>query len=65
MHSFIPTLLCNIGNQTRSEKVCDTSRQVGPKGGYDNINWDAAAKLVWSDDLVLDNTLLCRMTITQ
>ena len=42
-----------------------SAREVGPKGGFDNINWDAAAKLVWSDDLVLDNTLLCRMTITQ
>ena len=38
-------------------------REVSPKGGYDEIQWDASAKLVWSDDLVLDNTLLCRMKI--
>ena len=38
-------------------------RAVSPKGGYDEINWDDSAKLVWSNDLVLDNTLLCRMTI--
>jgi hypothetical protein len=40
-----------------------TVREVSPKQGYDEIKWDAAAQLVWSDDLVLDNTLLCRMNI--
>jgi hypothetical protein len=39
--------------------------EVRPKGGYDEIDWDGSARLVWSDDLVLDNTLLCRMTITE
>lgn len=38
-------------------------QEVSPKDGYDEIQWDASAKLVWSDDLVQDNTLLCRMTI--
>lgn len=38
-------------------------KEVSPKDGYDEIQWDASAKLVWSDDLVQDNTLLCRMTI--
>lgn len=38
-------------------------REVSPKDGYDEIQWDASAKLVWSDDLVQDNTLLCRMTV--
>ena len=37
--------------------------QVDPKGGYDRIAWDASARLVWSEDLVLDNTVLCRMTV--
>lgn len=36
---------------------------VGPKDGYDEIDWDWDAKLIWSDDLVQDNTLLCRMVI--
>jgi hypothetical protein len=39
--------------------------EVGPKGGYDNIPRDNAAKLIWSEDLVLDNTVLCRMTVTE
>lgn len=38
-------------------------REVGPKDGYDTIEWDRAAQLIWSEDLVRDNTLLCRMKI--
>lgn len=38
-------------------------REVSPKDGYDEIQWDPSAKLVWSDDLVQDNTLLCRMRV--
>jgi len=41
-----------------------SAREVRPKGGYDNISWANSAKLVWSNDLVQDNTLLCRMTIS-
>ena len=29
----------------------------------DAIDWDRAAQLIWSEDLVQDNTLLCRMKI--
>ncbi len=42
-----------------------SAREVSPKGGYDAITWDQSAKLVWSEDLVRDNTLLCRMTISE
>ena len=41
-----------------------SAQEVSPKDGYDEIKWDQSAKLVWSEDLVLDNTLLCRMTIS-
>lgn len=37
--------------------------EVRPKDGYDEIDWDSSVKFVWSDDLVQDNTLLCRMKI--
>ncbi len=40
-----------------------SSWEVGPKDGYDTIDWDWDAKLIWSDDLVQDNTLLCRMVL--
>lgn len=39
--------------------------EVRPKDGYNAITWDPSAKLVWSEDLVKDNTLLCRMKITK
>lgn len=41
-----------------------SKREVSPKDGYDEITWDQSAKLVWSEDLVFDNTMLCRMTIS-
>lgn len=37
--------------------------QVRPKFGYDDIRWDSRAKLIWTDDLEKDNTLLCRLTV--
>ncbi len=36
---------------------------VSPKMGYDRINWDSSAKLIWTQDLETDNTLLCSYTI--
>jgi predicted cobalt transporter CbtA len=38
---------------------------VRPKDGYDRIDWDSSARLIWSDDLLQDNTLLCRLTVSQ
>lgn len=38
--------------------------QVGPKDGYYSIAWNPAAKLIWTSDLKLDNTLLCTVTVT-
>lgn len=43
--------------------VAHSVQDVRPKGGYDEIRWDASARLVWSRDLALDNTVLCRMTV--
>ncbi|WMP18759.1 YHYH protein [Thiothrix lacustris] len=37
--------------------------QVRPKDGYDEIKWNANAKLIWTDDLEKDNTLLCRLVV--
>lgn len=36
---------------------------VGPKGGYDQVKWDANAKFIWGPDLKADNTVLCRVTV--
>lgn len=40
-----------------------TAQQVRPKEGYDTIQWDQAARLIWSGDLLRDNTILFRTTV--
>lgn len=40
-----------------------SSDAVRPKGGYDEIKWNADARFIWSKDLKLDNTVLCRTVI--
>lgn len=34
--------------------------EVGVKDGYSKIQWDSKAKLIWGEDLKVDNTLLFR-----
>jgi len=43
--------------------VAHSVSAIDPKGGYDGIDWNANAELIWSNDLETDNTLLCRATI--
>ena len=40
-----------------------TAREVSPKDGYDDINWDPKAALIWGPDLEQSNTVLCRITV--
>ena len=40
-----------------------SERAVNPKHGYDEIDWDPRAELIWGPDLEIDNTLLCRITV--
>ena len=40
-----------------------SAREVGPKDGYDKINWVEGAELIWGPDLEQSNTVLCRLTI--
>jgi hypothetical protein len=42
-----------------------TTAQVGPKGGYDTVTWDPTAKLIWTSDLFVDNTILWRYVALQ
>jgi hypothetical protein len=41
-----------------------TAAAVSPKEGYLQIAWRPTAKFIWSSDLKLDNTVLCRVTVT-
>ncbi len=43
--------------------IVHSAAAVGPKDGYDEIDWDASAQLIWTEDLETDNTLLCTVTI--
>ncbi|MEP2618868.1 MAG: YHYH protein [Marinomonas sp.] len=36
---------------------------VGPKDGYNEIDWDNRAQFIWGDDLETDNTIICKTTI--
>ena len=36
---------------------------VRPKDGYNRIQWDESARLIWGSDLKLDNTILLRLTV--
>lgn len=40
-----------------------TEAEVGTKDGYTTITWAPSATLIWSSDLVSDNTVLWRTTI--
>ena len=40
-----------------------TTGEVSPKGGYDEIDWDAGAQLIWGSDLEVDNTVLMRFSV--
>ncbi len=40
-----------------------SERAVRPKDGYDRIDWERQASLIWSADLERDNTLACRISI--
>lgn len=38
---------------------------VRPHGGYNDVKWQSPARLIWSDDLEIDNTVLCRFTLAE
>lgn len=42
-----------------------SAQEVGPKGGYDDISWNPAAKFIWGGGLRKDNTILCRLTVAK
>jgi hypothetical protein len=41
-----------------------SAADVSPKDGYDEINWDGSAQLIWGTDLEVDNTVLLRTTVS-
>lgn len=52
-----------FNDSTWNDVTTHSAREVSPKGGYDAINWDSSAQLIWGSDLETDNTILCRITV--
>lgn len=53
----------NYNDASWSGATVYTAQQVGPKEGYDQINWDPSAQFIWGSDLETDNTILCKLTV--
>ena len=45
------------------QAIVHSAQAVQPRRGYDEITWNPAAKLIWGEELEIDNTVLCRFTI--
>lgn len=43
--------------------IVHSASAVRPHGGYDGVAWVPGAKLLWTDDLEIDNTILCRVVL--
>lgn len=43
--------------------VVHSAQVVRPRRGYDEVDWLDSVKLIWSEDLETDNTILCRATV--
>lgn len=46
-----------------SNAIIHSAAAVRPHGGYTNVRWRAEARLIWTEDLEIDNTILCRLTL--
>ena len=55
----------DFDDSTWANAIEHSTSAVRPKGGYDVIDWQEQASLVWSEDLETHNTLLCRVTIRE
>jgi hypothetical protein len=42
-----------------------SSNAVRPKRDYQRISWDSNAKFIWTNDLAVDNIVLCRFTLDE
>jgi len=55
----------NFDDSSWVNAVTYSESQVGPKDGYDQISWGSSAQLIWGPDLETNNTILCRLTVSQ
>lgn len=43
--------------------VIHSAETVRPHGGYTSVRWQPEVKLIWTEDVEIDNTVLCRFTL--
>lgn len=41
-----------------------SKEDVRPKDGYERVQWSPESKFIWTGDLKLDNTILCKVTLS-
>lgn len=44
--------------------VVHSAQAVQPRGGFTQISWHPTASLIWTEDLEIDNMLLCRIALS-
>lgn len=55
----------NFDDKQWEKATLYSSQEVGPKDGYDDINWNSSAKFIWGPNLRKNNTILCRLTVAK
>lgn len=45
--------------------IVHSFQAVRPHGGYSSYSWQSESQLIWGEDLEIDNTLLCRFTLSE
>lgn len=45
--------------------VVHSDRAVGPKREHGRLSWDSESQFIWGEDLKIDNTILCRLTLSE
>jgi hypothetical protein len=53
----------NFDDSQWPNAIVHSARAVRPHGGYSSYSWEPFAKLIWTEDLEIDNTILCRFTL--
>ena len=53
----------NFENSDWNNATTHSETSVRPKDGYDQIIWHSNASLIWTENLVTHNTILCRIQI--
>lgn len=57
-------LLTDFDDSVWTATTIHSASAVDPKQGYNDIIWDSSAQFIWGPDLEINNTVLCRVTVS-